>query len=132
MRVSVQLDDDERTLSVGVPVTFAKRGGRKVIVAPDAESTSRSTGKPNEVLVRALARAFRWRKLIETGTYVTIVELASAEKVNPSYVSRMLQLTLVAPEVVEAILDGERMPGLTLSQVIRLFPSDWRRQRVTG
>ena len=65
-------------------------------------------------LVNALARAFRWRRMIETGRHATVAELAAAKKINPSYVSRVLRLTLLAPEMVEAILDGRRPKGVTL------------------
>jgi hypothetical protein len=65
-------------------------------------------------MIKALARAFRWRKLLETGVYATIEELAAAEKINPSYVSRILRMTLLAPDIVEAILDGRHPTELTL------------------
>ena len=57
-------------------------------------------------MFKALARGFRWRKLLETGAYGTIEEIAAAEKINSSYVSRLLRVTLLAPTTVEAILDG--------------------------
>ena len=87
--------------------TFTPRGGRKLVVSPDgvpvwAESRSRI----DDTLVKALARAFRWRKLLETGVHGTVDEIARAEGINPSYVGRILRLTLLAPDIVEAILDG--------------------------
>jgi hypothetical protein len=72
-------------------------------------------------MVRALARAFRWRKLMETGVHGTIHELAEAEKINPSYVSRALRMTLLAPDIVEAILDME----ISLAVLMRPFPVVW-------
>jgi hypothetical protein len=115
MRGSAALRADGKTLAVRVPMTVARRGGRKVIVAPDETAMSRGHGRVDSALVKALARAFRWRKLIETGVYGTIAELAGAEKVNPSHVSRMLRLTLLAPNLVEAILDGRQ--GSTLTEL---------------
>src|SRR5690606_6470207 len=97
---------DDRTLAVRVPMSVAKRGGRKVIVVPNEAAMPRDRGNVNSALVTALARAFRWRKLIETGVHGAIAELASAERVSPSYISRTLRLTLLAPDIVEAILDG--------------------------
>jgi hypothetical protein len=79
-------------------------------------------------LVNALARAFRWRRMIETGRHATVAELAAAKKINPSYVSRVLRLTLLAPEMVEAILDGRRPKGVTLPWLLELFPLEWTRQ----
>jgi len=61
-------------------------------------------------MIKALARAFRWRKLLETAVFGTIEELAAAEKINPSYVSRILRLTLLAPDIFEAILNGKHVP----------------------
>jgi hypothetical protein len=90
-------------------------------------------GKVDSALVRALARAFRWRKLIEAGVYGTIAELASAEKINSSYVSRSLRMTLLAPELVESILDGiAPRHQLTVGDLMRPFPANWSRQFTTG
>jgi len=80
-------------------------------------------------LVKALARAFRWRRMMETGRYGTIDELAAAEKINSSYVSRLLRLTLLAPDIVEAILDGRQPEGMTLPGLMEPFSVEWGRQR---
>jgi len=82
-----------------------------------------------EAAAKALARAFRRRKLLETGVYGTIEELAAAEKINSSYVSRILRLTLLAPDVVEAILNGKHAPKVTLATLMQPFSTDWLRQR---
>ena len=124
-----ELIDDGRTLAVRVPITVARRGGRKVILAPDDAAIPRDRGNVDSALVRALARAFRWRKLIETGVYGTIAELALAEKVNPSYVSRLLRLTLLAPEVVEAILDGRQSADLQLDWLLKPSTINWFEHR---
>jgi len=128
MNGNAELSADGRTLAVRVPMTVAKRGGRKVIVAPDDLATARGRSKVDSTLVKALAQAFRWRKLIETGAYGTIAELAVAEKVNPSYVSRILRLTLLAPDTVDAVLDGQQAPSVSVAQLIRPFPFEWDRQ----
>jgi hypothetical protein len=78
--------------------------------------------------IKALARAFRWRKLLETGAYGTIEELAAAEKINSSYVSRILRLTLLAPATVEQILAGHLHPRVTLFKIMQPFPSAWDQQ----
>ncbi|NDG50016.1 MAG: hypothetical protein EBY30_13495 [Rhodospirillales bacterium] len=80
-------------------------------------------------MVKALARAFRWRRMLETGRYGTIDELAAAEKINSSYVSRLLRLTLLAPDIVEAILDGRQPEEITLPGLMEPFPVEWERQR---
>ena len=77
------------------------------------------------MLVKALARAFRWRRMLESGRYSTIDELAAAEKINSSYVSRLLRLTLLAPYIVEAILDGRQSASMTLPGLMEPFPVEW-------
>jgi hypothetical protein len=84
-----------------------------------------------QCLLKALARGFRWRKLLETGDYATIEEIAVAENINPSYVSRVLRMTLLAPEIVEAILAGRQPEGLTMARAMQPFPWEWARQEFT-
>ena len=118
------------TLSIHVPMTFRKRGGRKVIVLPDG-----TQGNPlpratiDNTMVKAIARAFRWRKLLENGTYGCIDDIARAERINGSFVSRIVRLTLLAPEIVELVLAGRQPAALTLKGLMAPFPVEWERQR---
>ncbi len=73
-------------------------------------------------------RGFRWRKLLNTGNFTSIEEIAWAENLNPSCVSRVLRMTLLAPEIVEAVLAGHQPPGLTMAKVLQPFPVEWPRQ----
>jgi hypothetical protein len=98
------------------------------MIAP-ASTTNRGSSAADTTLVKALARAFRWRRMMEAGRYGTINELAAAEKINSSYVSRLLRLTLLAPDIVEAILDGRQPDGVTLPGLMEPFPVEWDRQR---
>ncbi len=82
----------------------------------------------SSTLVKALARAFRWRRMMETGRFSTIDEIAAAEKINDSYVSRLLRLTLLAPEKVEAILNGRQPEGMTLPGLMEPFAVEWQKQ----
>ena len=70
----------------------------------------------------------RWRKLLETGVYTTIEEIAAAEKINTSYVSRILRMALLAPEIIEMIVDGRQPTELTLAKVTKPFPAEWKGQ----
>ncbi len=79
-------------------------------------------------MFKALARGFRWRKLLETGVYGTIEEIAAAEKINSSYVSRLLRMTLLAPDIVEAILDGRQPVEITLAMLLKPCPVQWQIQ----
>ena len=107
---------EPQTITVKVPLTIRRRGGRKQIITPDGASGWVSPrARIDNTMIKAIARGFRWHKLLETGVYGTIEEIASAEKINPSYVSRLLRATLLASEVVKAILDGRQPPDMTLA-----------------
>jgi hypothetical protein len=111
-----------------VPFTIRKRGGRKLVLVPAGTVAAPDRPRVDNAMFKALARAFRWRKLLETGVYETIEELAAAEKINASYVSRVLRMTLLAPDVVEAILDGRRVSEMSLAKLMQPFPSSWAQQ----
>jgi hypothetical protein len=124
-----RLSPDGRTLTVRVPMTFTQRGGRKLVISPDgAPSWTPPRRRVDNAMVKALTRAFRWRKMLETGVYNTVEEIAAAEKINASYVSRVLRLTLLAPDIVETILDGRQPPTMTLAALMTSFPVAWAQQ----
>jgi hypothetical protein len=119
---------DRGTLVVRIPMRFHRRGGRKRIVAPDgSELVPATKPQPDSALLRALARALRWQRVLENGEYGTLAELSAAERISRSYVCRVLRLTLLAPDIIERILDGRRTAGL--AQLLRPFPVDWQKQR---
>ena len=113
------------TVTVHVPFRLVKRGGRKEVQLPDGASSQR---KMDSTLVKALARAFRWKRVLESGEFTTIAELAEHEGIAPSYMTRVLRLTLLAPLIVEAVLDGSDAPELTLALLMEPFPMDWAKQ----
>ncbi|MFN4204812.1 MAG: hypothetical protein ACK4HG_00360 [Agrobacterium albertimagni] len=123
-------DSDVVTIKVSFPVR--KRGGRKLVLAPDGVPMLPVAPHIDSTLVKAIARAFRWQKMLETGQYATIKEIAKAEKINPSYVSRVLRLTLLAPATVEAILDGRASAAPTLAERMKAFPVEWARQSLNA
>ena len=119
------------TVTVRAPFAIRKRGGRKVIVAPDGAVAPQSEARPPRIdnaLVKALARAFRWRRMLESGDYASIADLARAEKIGRAYVSTMLRLTLLAPDIVEAILEGRQGEDVTLERVLESLHPAWVRQ----
>jgi hypothetical protein len=81
-------------------------------------------------MIKALARAFRWRKLLETGAFATVEEIAATENINAAYVGRVLRLTLLAPDIVEAILDGRQPEAMTLAVLMRPFAVGWSKQQI--
>ena len=115
-------------LTVRVPLAVRQRGGRKHVLTPGGLAP-RGASAADTTLVKALARAFRWRRMLEAGRYGTIDELAAAEKINPSFVCRVLRLTLLAPDIVAAILDGSEGEGLALPGLMQPFTVDWAQQR---
>jgi hypothetical protein len=116
---------EAQTLTVVIPIRVKPRGGRKAMVTPGVLTLER---RQDITLIKAVARAFRWRRMLESGRFATINELAAAEKINSSYVSRVLRLTLLAPDIVEAILDGRQPEGMTLPGLLQPFPVEWQRQ----
>ena len=96
---------------------------------PDGTLASLPTRvRPDSALLKALARGFRWKKMLREGDYQTLEEIADAENINPSYVSRLLRMTLLAPEIVKAILAGNHPAGLTRAKVMQPFPMEWKCQ----
>ena len=114
------------TVTLHVPFRVVKRGGRKEMQLPDGATQPRRT---DNTLVKALARAFRWKRMLESGEFVTIADLAEREGIAPSYMTRILRLTLLAPDIVEAIPDGKQGPEVTLVRVLEPFPVEWEKQR---
>ena len=116
-------------MTVRVPMKFQVRGGRKLVVTPDGSpSWAKPRKRIDNALIKALARAFRWQKLLDDSTYATIEDIANSEKINPSYVSRILRLTLLSPEIVEMILDGCQPTAITLKGLQKGFPVCWEDQ----
>ena len=127
-RANWRLEDN--TIFVDIPMQWKHRGGRKVIIAPDG-SDAWAPAKPrhDETLIRALARAHRWRRMLEEGTYRSAGEIAEAERIDRSFVNRLLRLTLLAPDIQEAILDGRQPKAMQLEGITRLMPLVWEEQR---
>ena len=123
----ISLSPDGSTITVFLPMAWRRRGGRKVIVAPPGCEDWAPPPKIDRALVKALARAHRWQRLLESGAYGTLADLADAERISRSYVSRILRLTLLAPQIVERILDGR--PTVSLPQLLKPFPVEWEKQR---
>ena len=125
------ISQDGRTAMVSISVNFLQRGGRKQILSPPGAAPWSPAPRVDGALVKAVVRAHRWRQLIESGKYATSAELAKAEKVNDSYLSRILRLTLMAPGIVEAILAGRQPSTLQLDDLLKPLPAEWAQQYFT-
>jgi hypothetical protein len=121
---------DGSTLVVRIPMRFEHRGGRKRIVAPDgSELAPSSKPQPDGTLVKALARAWRWQRMLDDGIYTTVSDIGDSENISKSYVSRILRLALLSPDIIEAILAGSADQSLMLERLERPLRSSWEEQR---
>jgi hypothetical protein len=124
-----KVSDDGRTVTVRVPISIRRRGGRRLVLAPDGIDITATavTRHIDNSMVKTIARAFRWREMLEDGKYATIREIATAERISETYVGRILRLTFLAPGIIERILDG-RQAGLQLDTLMKGFTVDWQAQ----
>ncbi len=128
MSASHKLIRAGRMLVVRVPLPVCRRGARKLIVSPDGAPWPGPRVVIDSTIVKALARAHRWKAMLESGEYASVTELARSEKINLSYLCRMLRLTLLAPDIVEALLNGKHR-HVELSQLLRPISLIWIEQR---
>ena len=112
------------TITIHVPFRIVKRGGRKEMVLPPDASAARP--RSDNTLIKALGRAFRWKRMMESGQFATTAELAEREGIAVTYMTRVLRLDLLAPNIVEAILDGQQGPDVTLARLLEPFPALWQ------
>ena len=113
------------TVTIHVPFRVVKRGGRKEMVLPEGAAQAR---KPDNTLVKALARAFRWKRMLESGEFASISELAEKEGIAFTYMARLMRLSLLSPELVDAVIDGHQPANITLANLMDPFPADWKEQ----
>jgi hypothetical protein len=122
---------DIDTLTIRIPIRLQRRGGRKLIMAPEGAAMPTPKPRPDETLVKALVRAHRWRRKIESGQARSVTDLAEQEGVTDAYVCRLLPLTCLAPDLVEAILDGRQPKALRLAEMLGNGPLAWEEQRMS-
>jgi hypothetical protein len=124
-----KLGSDGRTMVVSIPISFRRQGGRKTVVTPShAPTWSPPPPRIDNTVVKALVRAHRWRNLLESSRFTSVRELAKAEKINESYLCRVLRLTLLSPALTEAILNGQQPQGLDLARLLKSLPIEWDKQ----
>ncbi len=116
-----------QTVTIHVPFQITKRGGRKEMVLPAEAPVQRP--RTDNTVVKALGRAFRWKRMLETGSYASVTELAEKEKIGMSYLTRVLRMTLLAPDIIDAILEGRQGDGVDLTALAAPFPTEWRAQQ---
>jgi hypothetical protein len=121
---------DGTALVVRIPMRFQRRGGRKRIVAPDGSAiVPTNKPQPDGTLIKALARAWRWQRMLDEGVYTSVSDIGDTENISKSYVSRILRLALLAPDIVEGILAGSADQSPMLERLERPLPASWEEQR---
>ena len=130
MTAKLKVIDDGASVTVRVPISIRRRGGRKLVLVPEAtdRTVREANSRRNDTILKAICRAFRWREMLERGEFDTIAELAIAEKINASYVSRVLRLTLLSPAFVDKILEGRQPANLQLKQLLGRLSPLWSEQ----
>ena len=124
------LETGDNGLVVSVPLKLKKRAGRKEVILPDAFGDGNLARTPHqEALVVALARAHRWQRLLDEGKFQSVSDLVREIGLDVSFAARLLRLTLLAPDIVEAILVGEELSGLSLTMLTKQMSTQWEEQR---
>lgn len=113
-----------------IPLNLHRRGGRKLIITPEANAIRPRRRKPDPVIIRALALSYRWLQQIETGEVKSISSLARKEGLSEAYVQRRLNLTCLSPRIIEAALDGALPTGTKLADLLRVLDLIWTDQEI--
>jgi hypothetical protein len=120
---------ERQALTTDVPMKFRRRGGKTVMVLPDgSRAIERKDAIVDSAMVKLVARGYRWHRLLADGVHNTIEEVAAAEKISDSYVSRAMRLAFLAPGIIEAILEGKQPAHLTMKDLLEPFPAEWTQQ----
>ena len=123
--------NEDGTITVHIPISFKKHGGRKYIITPDLAPEVFAKPEVRNSLVKALGQAFYWKKLLDTGQALSLPDIAHKVKSNGGYIGRVMRLTLLAPDIIEAILNGRQPRYLTLREIVlKKFPIEWEEQRI--
>jgi len=116
------------SITVRVPLAIRHRPGRKTVVTPTTNGMTPVTTRADPALLKALARAFRYQRMLDEGRYASITEMAAAERIERGYLGSLLRLTLLAPDLVEAILNAQQLEGVTLPGLLSPFDKSWAAQ----
>jgi hypothetical protein len=122
---------DAGDIQLSIPMVMKRRGGQKQIVLPSYSSeTARQLPHKHNAFTIALTRAHCWQSLLDSGAYRSIKEMSQKLGVCSAYMARIMRLTLLAPDIVEAIVYGREPSGLLLNKFVKAIPKDWREQRI--
>lgn len=130
---TISVNEALDTLHIRIPMKFSRRSFRKMIVGPNGENIDAMADTQEDntdyTFISALGKAFSWQRMLDDGKYATPKELAKKENVEVTHMYRVMRLTLLAPDIIEAVLNGTQPRTLTLQNVVRGFPVSWQEQR---
>jgi len=136
--VRIEIGQDARNYITGqqrvtmVPLTIRRKRNHKVMTPPPGEHSALGSGGEDISMIRALGKAFYWQKLLDRGEFATIRDLSRSMKLEQGWVAEVLRMTMLAPDIIEAVLDGKQPRHLNL-QTLRgrhdPLPRDWQEQR---
>lgn len=118
-------------MEMTIPIDFKKSKNRKIITTPNGQDLTQSVAPQHDTsLVKAIVRAYKWEGMLEEGAAKSITDIARKENMDRGYVSSVMRLTALAPDIITAILNGRQPQALQLSSVIRTsLPYCWEEQR---
>lgn len=119
------------SVTVRVPLAIRRRPGKKTVVTPMADGASTAVTRADPALVKAMARAFRYQRMLDQGLYESITEMAGAERLDRGYLGRLLRLPLLAPDITDAIINGQQPHPMGLSRLMEPLPGEWSAQRAS-
>ncbi len=131
MKPSINLSRDGKRIQIFIPAELGRHSGRKTILSPTGQPVNPDRNTEADVTpINALVRAHRWNRWLASGRYENVKEIAADEGItSPSYASRILRLTLLAPDIQEAILNSTHPATLTLADFMDPSPQVWELQR---
>ena len=129
--MTATLCDNGKSLTISIPITLKRPSGRGMIIIPEGsvQAVLQPEAVNDDKIMKAFSKAHRWKKMLEEGKFSSIHDLAITEKVHHSYCARILQLTLVAPDIAASIMNGKQPRGLLLADFMTPFPDLWEEQR---
>jgi hypothetical protein len=128
--MNLKYHTEDQKIIVRIPINLRRWGGKKVLVGPQGQDLRKLEleVRKDEKLLKALARAYRWQKMLAIGPYESVTAIAEAEKINKSYLQRMMRLMLLSPRIIDAILNGQQPEGFALTDIERSFSPIWAEQ----
>ena len=129
MTDTISLVSGEDGVLIRIPMRLKKRGGRKEVIVPDGLRERMNKPDYDEPFVIAIARAHAWQEMLDSGKYRSIREMAGSLGICDTYMSRLIRFTILAPDIIETMLDGREPYGFSQTKLTGAIPGEWEEQR---